>query len=171
MNRQEILLVEPTARLEAEFLAMANEFQVLGDERYDSEINDFSGYLERLSKQSRAANLPPDRVPGNEFWLIAGNRVLGRSKLRHRLIPSLEREGGHIGYDIRPSERRKGYGTLILKLTLEKAKGLSLDRVLLTCDADNIGSAKVIENNGGVLSGRAVSEKSGKEILQYWIEL
>lgn len=82
MNQQEISLVEPTAKLEAEFLAMANEFPA-GDERYNSEINDFSGYLERLSKQSRAENLPPDRVPGNEFWLMSDNSVLGRSKLRH----------------------------------------------------------------------------------------
>lgn len=171
MNQQEISLVEPTSKLETEFLAMANEFRALGDERYDAEINDFSGYLERLSNQSRAENLPPDRVPGNEFWLVSGNRMLGRSKLRHRLIPALEREGGHIGYDIRPSERRKGYGTLILKQTLEKAKDLGLNRVFLTCDADNTGSARVIENNGGVLSGRAVSEKSGVPILQYWIEL
>ncbi len=114
MNQQEISLVEPTAKLEAEFLAMANEFLAAGDERYNSEINDFSGYLERLSKQARAENLPSDRVPGNEFWLVSDNRVLGRSKLRHWLIPALEHEGGHIGYDIRPSERRKGYGTLIL---------------------------------------------------------
>lgn len=171
MNREDTLLVEPTAELETEFLAMAYEFQGLGDERYDSEINDFPGYLDRLSKQSRAENLPPDRVPANEFWLVAGNRVLGRSKLRNWLNPALKREGGHIGYDIRPSERRKGYGALILKLTLAKAKDLGLNRVRLTCDADNIGSAKVIENNGGALSGRAFSEKSGVPILQYWIEL
>ena len=171
MNQQEISLIEPTEKLKAEFLAMANEFLAAGDERYNSELADFSGYLERLSKQTRAENLLPDRVPGNEFWLVSNNRVLGRSKLRHRLIPALECEGGHIGYDIRPSERRKGYGTLILKLTLEKAKDLGLSCVLLTCDADNVGSAKVIENNGGILSGRAVSERSGKPILQYWIEL
>ena len=171
MNSQENFLIEPTAKLEAEFLAMANEFLAAGDERYKSEIEDFSGYLERASKQARAENLPPDRVPGNEFWLMSDNRVLGRSKLRHWLNPALEHEGGHIGYDIRPSERRKGYGTLILKLTIAKAKGLGLTRVLLTCDEDNIGSAKIIENNGGVLNGRAVSEKSGKPILQYWIEL
>lgn len=171
MNQHNISLVEPTAELKAEFLAMANEFLAAGDDLYDSEINDFEGYLARLLKQSRAEDLPSDRVPGNEFWLVSDNRVLGRSKLRHWLIPALEHEGGHIGYDIRPSERRKGYGALILKLTLEKAKDLGLSRVLLTCDAANTGSAKVIENNGGALSGRGVSEKTGKPILQYWIKL
>jgi predicted acetyltransferase len=171
MNQQEILLVEPTAKLKVEFLAMANEFLAAGDELYNSEINDFSGYLERLSKLSRAENLPSDRVPGNEYWLVSDNCVLGRSKLRHWLIPALELDGGHIGYDIRPSERCKGYGTLILKLTLAKARDLGLRRVLLTCDADNVGSAKIIENNGGILSGRAVSERTGKPILQCWIKL
>lgn len=171
MNQQIISLVEPTAKLEAEFLAMANEFRAAGDDLYDSEIDDFSGYLGRVSKRSRAEDLPPGRVPENEFWLVSGDRVIGRSKLRHRLNPALEREGGHIGYDIRPSERRKGCGTLILKLTLEKAKDSGLSRVLLTCDADNLGSAKIIENNAGILSGRAVSEKSGKPILQFWIEI
>ena len=110
-------------------------------------------------------------MPENEFWLVSENRVLGRVKLRHRLLPALEHEGGHIGYDIRPLERQKGYGTLLLKLTLLKAKELGLNRVLLTCDTDNIGSAGIIEKNGGVLSGQAISKKSGKPISQYWIEL
>jgi predicted acetyltransferase len=171
MSQREISLVEPNIKLEAAFLTMANEFLVAGDERYKSALKDFSAYFERLLKMARVENLPPDRVPGNEYWLVSGNRVLGRSTLRHWLIPALEHEGGHIGYDIRPSERRKGYGTLILNLTLEKAKDLGLSRVFLTCDADNIGSAKIIENNGGVSSRRAISERNGKPILQYWIEL
>ena len=171
MNREKVSLIEPTVKLEAAFLEMANEYLAGNDMRYKKESDDFSGYLERLARKSRAANLPPDRVPENEFWLVSDNHVLGRSKLRHCLNPALEVEGGHIGYDIRPSERRKGYGTLILKLTLERAKDLGLGRVFLTCDADNIGSARIIENNGGVLSGRAISETSGKPILQYWIEL
>ena len=171
MNKQKSSLIEPTAKLETAFLEIANEFLAAGDERYKAALDDFSVYIKRVQKAFRGENLPPDRVPESEFWLVSDNRVIGRSKLRHRLIPVLKREGGHIGYDIRPSERRKGYGTLILKLTLERAKELGLNRVLITCDADNIGSAKIIENNGGVLNGRAISEKSGKPILQYWIEL
>ncbi len=171
MTQQEISLIEPTAKLEVAFLAMADEFLVAGDERYKSALDNFSAYLEHLMKMARGENLPSDRVPGNEFWLVFDNRVLGRSKLRHWLNPALEHEGGHIGYDIRPSEWRKGYGTLILKLTLEKAKDLGLSQVRLTCDADNIASARIIEKHGGVLDGRAISNKNGKPILQYWIEL
>lgn len=171
MDQREISLIEPVVKLEAAYLAMANEFLADGDLRYESALDDFSAYFERLLTSARGENLPPDRVPESEFWLVSSNRVLGRSKLRHRLIPALEHEGGHIGYDIRPSERQKGYGTLILKLTLLKAKDLGLSRVLLTCDADNIGSIRIIENNCGALSGKAISKKSGKPILQYWIEL
>ncbi len=171
MSQQGISLIEPTVKLEADFLAMADEFLVVGDERYESARGDFPAYLERLLNAARDENLPPDRVPANNFWLVSDNRILGRSTLRHRLTSALKHEGGHIGYDIRPAERRKGYGSLILKLTLLKAKELGLSRVLLTCDADNIGSVKVIENNGGVLSGRAISKKNNKPILQYWIEL
>jgi predicted acetyltransferase len=102
--------------------------------------------------------------------LVSGQHVIGQSSLRHHLNPSLEREGGHIGYNIRPSERRKGFGTMILSLTLEKAKGIGLTRVFVTCDTDNVASARIIEKNGGRLQGQVISERSGKLINQYWIE-
>ena len=79
-------------------------------------------------------------------------------------------EGGNIGYAIRPSERRKGFGTLILRLTLEKAKNIGLTRVLVTCDADNVASRKIIERNGGVLAGQVVSEHTGKLVMRYFID-
>jgi predicted acetyltransferase len=168
MNQQAFILVEPRSDLRVEFLAMAEEFLSDGNERYKSALDDFSGYIERALKAARGEDLASDRVPYSEFWLLSDNRLLGRSTLRHSLNPSLEDEGGHIGYDIRPSERRKGYGTIILKLTLEKAKVFGLTRVLITCDADNTGSAKIIARNGGVLAEKAVSKKSGKPILRYW---
>jgi predicted acetyltransferase len=100
-------------------------------------------------------------VPYHTFWLVQDEtRILGELRLRHRLTEMLAIEGGHIGYNIRPSERRKGYGTLQLRLGLEKARGLRLTRVLVTCDDDNLPSAKIIETNGGVLSGRSISPES-----------
>lgn len=171
MIQQNVKLIEPTAELESDFLAMANDHRICGDERYRAALEDFSAYLESLAIAALNKNLPPNLVPEDEFWLVSDSCVIGRSKLRHWLIPASEHEGGHIGYDIRPSKRRKGYGTLILKLTLEKAKDLGLTRVLLTCDADNIASSRIIEKHGGALSGRATSKKNGKPILQYWIEL
>ncbi len=171
VSESEVRLIAPAEELRAEFLAMAGEYLVAGDERYRPALEDFSTYLRSLSDGLQGAGLPPGRVPYSTFWLVAGRRPLGRSTLRHRLIPPLEAEGGHIGYDIRPSERRKGYGTLILKLTLVEAQKLRLGRVLLTCDTDNTGSVKIIESNGGVLEGAAISQLTGWQISRYWIEL
>jgi predicted acetyltransferase len=97
--------------------------------------------------------------------------ILGESRLRHWLTPNLEIEGGHIGYAIRPSMRRKGFGTKILALTLQKAVTFGLEKVLVTCDTHNIGSARIIEKNGGILAGYATSPRSGVQISQYWITL
>ncbi len=168
---QNISLIEPTEEWKTEFFAMAQEFQAAGDERYKFAIENFSVYFEQLANYAQGVNLKPDRVPENEFWLVDDGKIVARSKLRHRLNPALEHEGGHIGYGVRPSKRQKGYGTLILKLTLEKAKDLGLDKVLLSCDTDNIASAKIIEKNGGELAGYAVSQKNGKQISRYWIEI
>ncbi len=168
---QNISLIEPTEEWKTEFLAMAQELQAAGDERYKSALENFPVYLEQVLDCARGIKLNTDRVPENEFWLVDDGKVVARSKLRHRLNPALEDEGGHIGYGVRPSERQKGYGTLILKLTLEKAKDLGLDKVLLTCDTDNIASAKIIEKNGGKLAEQAVSNKNSKQISRYWIEI
>lgn len=171
MNQRNPVLVEPSVDLAAEFLEMAVEFKAAGDERYDSALENFAVYLERSSNYAQSLNLMPDRVPECEFWLIDDGKIVASSRLRHRLTPALEREGGHIGYAVRPSERRKGYGMLILALTLEKAKNLGLKKLLITCDTDNTGSAKIIEKNRGKLEGYEISDRSGRQISRYWIEL
>lgn len=171
MRQENIRLIEPGGNMSAEFLAMAKEYKARGEDRYNSALENFPLYLEQILNYARGVNLNTDRVPENEFWLACDGKIVARSKLRHRLNPALEHEGGHIGYDVRPSERQKGYGTLILQLTLEKAKILGLEKVLLTCDTDNIASAKIIEKNGGKFIGHAISEKSGKQISQYRIEI
>jgi predicted acetyltransferase len=165
------VLIEPTRELWPEFRAMAEEYALAGDSRYRPALEDFPAYVRGLLDGARGIGLAPGRVPHSTFWLASGRRLIGRSSVRHHLTPDLEDEGGHVGYDIRPSERRKGYGKLILRLTLAEAGRLGLTRALLTCDADNVASAKVIEGNGGRLHARAVSERSGKLISRYWIEL
>lgn len=164
-------MIVPTEELRAEFLAMAEEYLAAGEDRYNSAMDDLSAYIRHLSDGSRDISLPPGRVPYSTFWLAASCYLVGRSTIRHHLTPALEYEGGHIGYDIRPSERKKGYGTLILKLTLEEAQRLGLWRVFLTCDTNNIGSAKIIEKNGGVLQDEVISQRTGKLISRYWIDL
>ena len=81
--------------------------------------------------------------------------------------------GGHIGYGIKYSKWNLGYGTKMLSLALKKAKQMGLNRILITCDEDNIGSSKVIENNGGVLENIIENSINGNKIYtkRYWISL
>jgi predicted acetyltransferase len=158
-------LEAPSQRLEADFLAMAAEYAESGDPRYLRDASDFSRILARVGVPRER----PGFVPESIFWLVGGERILGVSRLRHWLTPELTHEGGHIGYDVRPSERRRGHGTTLLRLTLERAAARGITRVRVTCDADNLASRRVIEKNGGVLAGETTSERRGRPIRQYWI--
>lgn len=171
MGTPEVTLIEPTEGLRREFLAMAEEYALAGDERYRPAIEDFDAFLRGLLGGARGLGLPTGHAPFSTFWLASGRHLVGGSRIRHHLTPDLEDEGGHIGYDIRPSERRKGYGKLILRLTLAEARKLGLSRTLLTCDSDNVASAKTIEGNGGRLQDQRVSKRSGRLVSRYWIEL
>lgn len=169
-----VWLVEPDAAWEAAFLAQVADFERAGESygHYARAKDDFGAFVHRLRQQAQGIGLPEGYVPMSSYWLMnADGQVLGESRLRHYLSPALEVEGGHIGYAIRPSARRQGYGTRILALTLEKALQRGVRRVMVTCDTDNIGSARIIEKNGGRLAGYAVSPRSGKQISQYWIAL
>ena len=96
--------------------------------------------------------------------------MIGTVNIRHRLTDKLFNIGGHIGYGIHPSERRKGYATKILLLSLEKAKDLGLEKVLVTCDRENTGSEKTIRKNGGVQDTSYVKD-DGNVTLRFWINL
>jgi predicted acetyltransferase len=96
--------------------------------------------------------------------------ILGSVNIRHCLNEDLLFRGGHIGYGIRPTQRKKGYATLMLGLALEKCREMGLKKVLVTCNQDNIGSAKTIRNNGGILENE-VTEENGTVIKRFWINL
>ena len=96
---------------------------------------------------------------------------IGLLTLRAQINEQFLHSGGHIGYVIRPSKRRSGYGTAILRLGLEKARTRGLQRVLLTCDETNMGSRKIIEANGGQLENAVVVEGQAALKLRYWINL
>ena len=166
-----LILVEPDARWRGELVAMAREYAVLGGSRYDAALVDFDAYVRQLARHARGENVPAGLVPQTTYWAVVGDEIVGSIRLRHWLTPSLELEGGHIGYDVRPSRRGHGYATAMLALVLERAREMGLARVLLTADADNIASARVIEKNGGHLDGRSYVEETGHEVLQYWIDL
>src|SRR5919202_6231278 len=111
MSDQEATLIEPTEELRAELLEMAQEYSSAGEDRYQDALNDFPAYIRGLLDGARGTGLPAGRVPYSTFWLASGRRLIGRSSIRHYLTADLAYEGGHVGYDIRPAERGKGYGT------------------------------------------------------------
>ena len=140
----------PQVQYKGSFIAAVQEFQAEG--RYQQwDINtllaDFPGFVQQLSQ--RASHPVPGRVPESFFWLIGDDHqtYIGRVSVRHDLNERLRIIGGHIGYEIRPSLRKRGYGTLICKLGLEQAR------------------------NGGTLDGSEVVDRPGILCLRYWIDL
>lgn len=152
-------------------LEMAREFQAAGFAGFDRVISDPEAHFARIERFALGVGLPRNRVQQTEFFLMRGERILGGSRLRHRLIPVLELDGGNIGYEIRPSERRLGHATQLLALTLERARGLGLARVLLTVEPGNLASVRVVEKNGGVTGKATRSPNTGARMRQYWIDL
>jgi predicted acetyltransferase len=122
-------------------------------------------------EEDRGGDWLDNRVPQSYYWYVKDGRIVGRIRLRHRLNDRLEQKGGHIGYDVRPSEWGKGHATRMLLQVLDIARVEGFQRVLLTCDEENVASARVIEKCGGVLQDTIVSPKSGKPHRRYWIDL
>lgn len=177
MNSEKLRLVKPSMEFEAEYRAMIAEFQeVDGDRRLGYNLkeipDDFAEMVRRFENEEQGIELAPGLVPQTTFWLVDhGGRLLGECRLRHRLTPMLEQRGGHIGYAIRPSERRKGRGTMILALAIEEAKALGVTRAIVTCHPANTASARIIVKNGGVKDADGVSPETGEPTSRYWISL
>ena len=127
-----------------------------------------SEFVERLL---RAEHDPePGLVPSSIYWGTADGIVVGRIALRHRLTPDLEEFGGHIGYEVRPSSRRRGFATRMLRQLLATPKAREIGRLLLTCAPDNVASNKTILANGGVLTRTAFVERWKRQTNYYWID-
>jgi predicted acetyltransferase len=169
-------LIAPTSRLHRSWLAARDDW---GRGTYQDGsglylVNDvdsadgFAGWVARLLRAGDPS-IPPDQgtVHCTYWWIVDGDEVLGAISLRHELNDVLLRAGGHIGYGVRPSARRRGLAGWALGEVLAYAKGLGLDRVLITCDVTNAASRGVIEQHGGVLEDIRDTELG--RVRRYWV--
>lgn len=164
-------LIDPSMAYAQTFEEGIAEFQSLHIPAFlnnHEPLTDTAEYIERTRRQAQGIGLGEGWVPSNTYWLMDDGVFIGLVNIRHHLNPILEKRGGHIGYSVRPSKREQGYGTHMLGLALKKAKELGIDRVLITCNTDNIGSRKVIENNGGKL--KDIIEVEKEKVMRFWIE-
>lgn len=131
------------------------------------DYNDFEYYCNNLEWKVNGGGLVPDST----FFCLDEERniVVGAVNIRHYLNEALLLNGGHIGDGVRPSERRKGIATKMIALALDECRKLGIPKVLMVCNKDNIGSAKSIINNGGVLENEVVVD--GVVEQRYWIDL
>lgn len=164
-------LIEPSAIYQESFLELLQELKdhsISGFWNFRNDPSlDITSYIEHTKKEAEGKNLPENFVPATTYWLVDKNEIVGHVQIRHRLTPGLERRGGHIGYAIRPSRQKQGYGSEILRLALSKASNFGIQKVLITCDENNIASRKIIEKNGGKLQDEI--EVNGIPILRFWI--
>ena len=169
-------LVRPDVRYRQSFVEAMVEFADEGRTGDHSMVGDdilsfsatwgspagFASYVDRLildATEPRKA----DFVEATSFFWVEGEEYLGRIAVRHHLNAWLREVGGHIGYDVRRSARRRGHATAMLRAVLPFCRDLGIEQALVTCDTDNVGSQRVIEKCGGVLE----DERVGK--LRYWI--
>lgn len=171
-----IELIKPTTDYKKQILGYRDEFldnkETIhgggGLERFDT----FEKWLKVCADSEHQETIPKDRVPATQYAAIRASdgKVVGLLQIRHSLNDHLKLEGGHIGYSVRKSERRKGYGTEMLKAALRKCKELGITKVLLTCEPENIGSSSVMKANGGKFE-KQVTLKDNSKLDHYWITL
>ncbi|ADY22688.1 GNAT family N-acetyltransferase [Bacillus paranthracis] len=170
-----VSLLTPTTDLQEEYLDFYNEWKDSGETMIPWVItkdpSNFPAMVQELLDAHNGINLPDSWVPDSTYWLVTDhNRIVGAVNIRHSLTEHLFNAGGHIGYGIRPSERRKGYATKLLALSLEKAKQLNITKALIVCDEVNTASEKTILHNGG-LRDEDFIEEDGNVVRRFWIEL
>ena len=166
-------LVLPHIDYKDSFLKALGEFQNEGlwlDLDQDFLTHSFEDFVEEFQMHSKGRRLPLGYVPHTTFWILNDNdEFAGQIDLRHRINEALRKYGGHIGYEISPSNRQKGLATFALDEVLKRAKNMGLEKVLITCDNDNIASQKLIKNVGGILKEEI--SQFGIITQCYWVEL
>jgi len=174
----EIQLVFPSEEHEGQHREYVAEHIARGEEHIHGggglqSAESYTAWLATVRRFLKGEDLPANRVPASTFFAVrkADGRIVGTIQIRHRLNEYLEAVGGHIGYGVRPSERRRGYATEMLRLALVKCRELGIASAMVSCHEDNPGSRRVIEKNGGILASSVIDDEDGKTVLRFWINV
>lgn len=177
-TEEKFYLEEPSLARKKEAIEYAEEFEkynseTAGDSGLDTGYKNYEAWLEYIESLKTPEACPSNRCPGLEWFLIreSDNKIIGAINLRWNLNEWMMNYAGHIGYEVRPTERNKGYNKINLYLCLLKVQELGLDKVLLTAHDTNPGSVKTIQSFGGVLENKVQNEDDGSLIGRYWINV
>lgn len=162
---------EAVLEYKKEFLEEYNEPHIPGSGSIENHET-YESWLNLMEREVNPETCGEGRVPSTQYltYRKSDNKLVGVVQIRHKLNNFLLNFGGHIGDSVRPTERRKGYATEQIKLAKDICRGFGIDRVLITCNKDNIASAKSIKNNGGILENE-VKKDDGEITQRYWITL
>ena len=179
-KEEDIKLIKPTIEYKQQAEELIKEIKKYDIDNQDAfagcssiEKYDYEVWLKKLDEDLDFENIKPGRVPASTYFSVrkSDNKIIGVVNIRYYFNEYLENYGGHIGYSERPLEKRKGYGYKNLKLALEKCLEIPINKVLVTCNENNIGSAKIIESCGGIYEDTRFCEKENINLKRYWIKL
>ncbi len=174
---EEFILIRPSSEYSAQIAEYRQEFLDVGGSMDGTgplcRIDDPEEYINVCRKYEEPTTVPSHLVPATQFFFIrkSDNKLVGMIQIRHYLNDFLEKFGGHIGYSVRPSERRKGYAKEMLKMALPCCKEIGLEKVLITCIDGNIGSERTILANGGVYESTLHEPNENVNLKRFWIAL
>ncbi|MCY7007930.1 GNAT family N-acetyltransferase [Fusobacterium simiae] len=172
---EKIILVRPDLSYADEILKYKKEFleeePIINGSAGLDRFSTIEEWLKELEKRSSKDTVPEGLVPSSTYLGVRekDNYIVGMIDIRHYLNDFLLQTGGHIGCGVRKSERKKGYAKQMIKLALEKCKELKIEKVLITCNKNNIASEKSILSCGGKLED--IRNFDGKNYKRFWINL
>ena len=177
MNNEKLILMLPSTEYADEIRAYRQEFLDAGDSMDGTgplrRIADPYEWLQTVETYRRPETVPEGLVQATQFIFVreSDQKLVGMLQVRHYFNDYLEKYAGHIGYSVRPSERRKGYAKRMLREGLDFCRTIGLQRVLITCIDDNEASRRTILSNGGVYESTVLEPEKNRKLQRYWIDL